>query len=236
VSDSSAQHNVAVRTVLARRSGAIAALAAIVAFAFGFAGVARAATSSDTSQFSVVAGSLSFGTSPDVPDMPTLTLNGQAQTLNATMGNFSVADATGSGSGWNVTVNGDSSASHSAVFKQYCPGPSACGSDGAAAYVSGGQTLAANSLTVSSSSASFTAQNGTTGTAPSFQCTSSACNVDSASAVKVISAASGAGMGTYQAGSWGASSLALSAPTTIRYLSNGEVYHLDLVWTLNTGP
>jgi hypothetical protein len=197
--------------------------------------LAQAATASDTTQFSVVAGSLSFSTAPDVPNMPTLTLNGQAQTLNATMNAFSVIDATGSASGWNVTVNGDSSGGKSAVFKQYCPGPSACGSDAAGAYVTGGQTLAANSLTLNSTSASVTALNSSTGTAPTLQC-SSACNVDSASAVKVLSAASGAGMGTWQAGSFTSSSLALSAPTTVQALSNGEIYHLDLVWTLTTGP
>jgi hypothetical protein len=79
---------------------------------------ACAVTASDTSQFSVTAGTLSFGTAPDVPSLPSLTLNGQSQTLNAQMNSFSVADGTGTGSGWNVTVNGDGSAGKSAVFKQ----------------------------------------------------------------------------------------------------------------------
>jgi hypothetical protein len=196
---------------------------------------AAAATASDTTQFSVVAGSLSFSTAPHVPNLPTLTLNGQAQTLNAAMNSFTVADATGSGSGWNVTVNGDASAGKSAVFKQYCPGPGACGLDPAAAYVAAGQTLAANSLTLNSTGATLSAQSGTTGTAPTFQC-GGGCAVDSAAADKVVSAASGAGMGTYQAGAFTATSLALSAPTTIRVLPAAELYHLDLVWTLATGP
>ena len=99
------------------------------------------------------------------------------------MANFSVADATGSGSGYNVTVAGDGP-SGSAVFKEYCPG-GACGSAG---YVTSGKTLAANSLTLNSTSATFSAQNGTTGTAPTHSC-NSGCFVDSASPVKVISAA-----------------------------------------------
>src|SRR3954453_18769555 len=77
--------------------------------------VAAAATANDTTQFAVTAGTLSFGTAPDVPAFPGLTLNGQSQTLNAQMNSSSVADATGSGSGWNVTVNGDGSAGKSVV-------------------------------------------------------------------------------------------------------------------------
>ena len=193
-----------------------------------------AGATSDTTQFAVNAGSLSFSTNPHVPTLPTLTLNGQAQTLNAQMNNFSVIDATGSGSGWNVTVQGDSSASHSAVFKQYCPSAT-CGTDTGPGYITGGATLAANSLTLASTGASFTAQNGTTGTAPAHQC-ASACNVDSGTAVKIVSAASGAGMGTYATSSWSGTSLALTAPTTIKVLQTNEVYHLDLVWSLNSGP
>jgi hypothetical protein len=222
----------AVRTTHRRARAIALGVAAINLLALCAAPGALAA--SDTTQFSVVAGSLSFGTSPDVPNISTLTLNGQSQTLNAQMNPFSVVDATGSGSGWNVTVAGDSSASHSDVFAQYCPGPGACGGD-PAGYVSGGASLAADSLTLSSTGAGFTAQNGTTGTAPTHQC-GSGCFVDHASAVKVLSAASGAGMGTWQASSWGASSLALAAPTTVKALPASEVYHLDLVWTLNTGP
>ena len=195
---------------------------------------ASAGATSDTTQFAVNAGSLSFSTNPHVPTLPTLTLNGQAQTLNAQMNNFSVIDATGSGSGWNVTVQGDSSASHSAVFKQYCPNAT-CGTDTGPGYVTGGATLAADSLTLNSTGASFTAQNGTTGTAPTHQC-ASACNVDSGTAVKIVSAASGAGMGTYATSSWSGTSLALTAPTTIKVLQTNEVYHLDLVWSLNSGP
>jgi hypothetical protein len=194
---------------------------------------AMAAPASDTTQFAVTAGALAFGTAPDVPNLPGLTLNGQAQTLNAAMNNFSVVDATGSGSGWHVSVQGDSSALHSAVFKQYCT-QALCGTD-ALGYVTSGSTLAADSLVLSSTGASFTALNGTTGTAPTHQC-GSGCNVDSASAVNVVSAATNAGMGTYSTASYGASSLALSAPTTVKSLPANEVYRVDLVWTLSSGP
>jgi hypothetical protein len=192
-----------------------------------------AATTENTTQFSVTAGALTFSTTPAMPTLSSITLNGQAQTTTTAMTNFGVADATGTGSGWNVTVAGQSGSGKSAVFAQYCP-TATCGSD-TLGYVPSGATLAANSLTLSSTGASLTGQSGTTGTAPTLQC-SSACNVDSASAVKVASAAVNAGMGTWLTGSFGASSLSLATPTTLKALSGGEVFRVNLLWTLSTGP
>jgi WxL domain surface cell wall-binding len=195
--------------------------------------ISSAATQEDKTQFSVTAGSLAFSTLPALPTLSAITLNGAAQTTNTTMTNFGVADATGSGSGWNTTVAGQTGGSKSAVFKQYCP-TATCGSD-PEGYVSGGATLSANSLTLTSTGASFAAQSGSTGTAPTLQC-SSACNVDSASAVKIASAAVSAGMGTWLTGSFSATSLSLSTPSTLKALANGEVYRVNLLWTLSTGP
>lgn len=211
------------------------ALAAIIALAVALpASSGAATTANDSTSFSVTAGSLAFSTAPAMPTLSAITLNGQAQTTNTTMTNFAVDDATGSGSGWNVTVNGNSAGGKSAVFKQYCPNAT-CGTDSGPGYVASGQTLAANSLTLNSTGASFTGQNGTTGTAPTLQC-SGACNVDSASAVKVASAATSAGMGTWASTGWSGTSLALNTPSTLKALQTGEVYRVDLVWTLNSGP
>jgi hypothetical protein len=211
------------------------ALAVVIAFAVALpASSGAATTANDTTSFSVTAGSLSFSTTPGMPTLAGITLNGQAQTTNTSMTNFAVDDATGSGSGWDVTVNGNSAGGKSAVFKQYCPNAT-CGSDTGPGYVAGGLTLAANSLTLSSTGASFTGQNGTTGTAPTLQC-GAACNVDSATAVKVASAASSAGMGTWATTGWSGTSLALSTPSTLRALLTNELYRADLVWTLNSGP
>jgi hypothetical protein len=197
---------------------------------------ALAATSSDTTQFSVTGGTLAFTTVPDAPAFPALTLNGQAQTLNATMGNFGVSDSTGSGAGWNVTVAGDNTATKSPVFKQYCTNAGGCGAH-PVGYVSGGFTLGQNSITLNSTSAGFSAQNGTTGTAPTHTC-NSGCFVDAAPAspVKVISAASGAGMGSYLTTGYTGTSLAAAAPSTVQALLANEVYRVDLLWTLGTGP
>jgi hypothetical protein len=210
---------------------------AVSAAAFAAAPAALGATSSDTTQFSVTAGTLAFtATTPDVPNLPALTLNGQAQTLNGTMNNFGVDDATGSGSGWNVTVSGDNAGGKSAVFKQYCPNAT-CGTDSGPGYVASGKTLAANTITLNSTSAGFSAQGGTTGTAPTHQC-NSGCNVDAppASPVKIVSAAASAGMGTWATTGWTATSIAANTPSTVQALQTNEVYRVDLLWTLGSGP
>jgi hypothetical protein len=177
----------------------------------------------------------SFSTAPTVPSLPTLTLNAHAQTLNATMNNFAVSLGLLETGGFNITVSGDASASHSAVFKVYCPGPSACSGD-PVGYVTGGSTLAAGSLTLNSTGASWS---GGPAMTPTLLC-NSGCALDTASPVKIASEASG-GLnvlgGTWTTSGWSATSAALSAPTTVLApLHAGEVYRVDLVWTLSTGP
>lgn len=172
--------------------------------------------------------SLEFVTAPKLPALPAVTLNAKAQTVTTTMNSFSVSDTRFTKSGWNVTVNGQSGTGKSAVFAQYCPKTS-CGTD-AAGYVTGGRTLPANSLQLSSSGATFT---GGTGSTPKLLCSTS-CNVDSATAVKVASAETSES--TWTAGSWSATSLKLSTPTTLRVLANEEVYRVNILWTLATGP
>ncbi len=177
-----------------------------------------------------VGNAFDFDPAPDVPDLPGLTLNGRSQTTTKQMNNFGVNDTTASPAGWNVTVLGDSTAGKSAVFKQYCT-QTTCGSD-PAGYVSGGRTLVANSLTLNSTGASWT---GGAGTAPTFSC-NSGCFVDHATATKIASAVSGQGRGLWSTTGFGASSLSLGTPTTLRILPANEQYHVDLVWSLNSGP
>jgi WxL domain surface cell wall-binding len=209
------------------------ALAAALAACAVCASPAVGATQEDKTQFSVTAGSLSFSTVPAMPTLASVTLKGEAQTTNTTMTNFGVSDATGSGSGWNATVEGQAGSGKSAVFAQYCP-KAKCGAE-SEGYIGGGATLAANSLTLNSTGASFSGQNGSTGTAPELKC-STACNVDHASAVKIASAAVNAGMGTWLTGGWSGTSLALSTPSTLKTLPSEEVYRVNLLWTLSTGP
>src|SRR5689334_8217635 len=158
-----------------------------------------------------------------MPNLSAVTLNAKSQTVNTTMTNFSVSDTRGTKSGWNVTVAGQGGEKRSAVFAQFCPKPK-CGED-AEGFVAGGKTLPANSLKLNSSGAKFT---GGSGTAPTLQC-AAGCNMDSASAVKVASAATGgAGEGTWSTSGWSATSLGLSVATTLRALPAEEVYRVNL--------
>jgi len=168
-----------------------------------------------------------------MPTLSAVTLKGEAQTTHTTMNNFAVQDATGSGSGWNVTVEGQTGSGKSAVFKQYCP-ETKCGSE-SKGYITGGSELAANSLTLNSTGASFTAEHESTGTAPVFVC-AAGCNMDHATGVKLAHAEAAAGMGTWATTGFSATSLSLATPSTLKILPEKEVYHVDLLWTLSTGP
>jgi hypothetical protein len=181
-------------------------------------------------------GTLGFDVAPATPALPTVTLNGEAQKTNAKMNDLAVDDTTGSSSGWNVTVKGDTSAGKSPVFKQYCSnGAEKCGADAANAYVGGGRELPADSLQLNTTGASWSTTGGS-GTAPAFQCNSPTCPVDASSATKIVSTASGGGLGPWSTSGLSASSLALSTPTTMYALPANEVYRVNLLWTLATGP
>lgn len=211
-----------------QRARLVAAAAAVAALAAP-AG-ALAATQNDTTQFSVTGGTLTFSSAPDLPNLPAVTVNGSSQNTTAQMTNFTVTDATGSGAGWNVTVNGDATGGKSAVFKACCPNAS-CGTDSGPGYVAGGATLAADSLVLNSTSATFSPAT----SAPTHQC-NSGCNVDHGTAVKVVSAATNNGMGAFATSGWGASSLTLTTPANLAALQTNEVYRLDLLWSLTSGP
>ena len=177
-------------------------------------------------------GALGFDVAPATPALPAVTLKGQAQTTNATMSNFAVDDTT-SGTGWNVTVAGNANTGKSPVFKRYCPNPT-CGADAGPGYITGGATLPAGSLTLNSTGASWSTVGGA-GAAPAFQC-GAGCPVDASSATKIVSTASGAGLGPWKSSGFSATSLALSTPSTLRALPESEVYRVDLLWTLSSGP
>src|SRR4051794_9636919 len=131
----------------AKATRTLVAAATAVSMLAGGSSALAATSQSDTTQFAVTAGTLSFTTVPDAPAFSALTLNGQAQTLNATMGNFGVSDSTGSGAGWNVTVAGDNTATKSPVFKEFCTNGGGCGAH-PARYVTSGYTLRQKSITL----------------------------------------------------------------------------------------
>ena len=77
---------------------------------------------------------------------------------------------------------------------------------------------------------------GGSGTAPELKCKAS-CNVDSASAVKVVSRAEGLSVGgTWKASGFSATSLSLKLASTLRALKSEEIYRVNILWTLSTGP
>jgi hypothetical protein len=175
---------------------------------------------------------LRFATPPALPSLPAVTLNARPQTTQAAMTSFAVEDTRLSKSGWNVTAQGETGAGKSAVFAEYCP-KAKCGTN-AEGFVAGGQSLPADSLTLNSGGASFT---GGLGTAPTLQC-ATPCDIDNASAVKIASGGSGvtASEGTWTAGGFSGSSLELTTATTLRALPNEEVYRVNILWTLSSGP
>ncbi|HEV3284647.1 MAG TPA: WxL domain-containing protein [Solirubrobacteraceae bacterium] len=175
------------------------------------------------------AGSLTFAKVPALPTLTAVTLNAKSQTVTTAMTNFAVSDTRGTKSGWNVTVAGQSGVGKSAVFARYCP-KAKCASD-AEGYVAGGAKMAAGSLTLASTGAKLT---GGSGSAPTLQC-AVACALDSAAPVKILSGAAGAEL-TWTTSGFSATSLSLAVPTTLRALATEEVYRVDLLWTLATGP
>ncbi len=191
--------------------------------------LAAAETHEDHTSFSVTAGSLSFSEAPALPTLSGVTLNGEAQTTNTTMTNFKVKDATGTGSGWHVSVSGHEGSGLKSKFTQYCP-EAACGTVG---YVASGHELAANSLKLNSTGASFEPA----GNAPTFEC-ASGCALDTGNetANKVVSAAVNKGMGNYKAKGWSSESLQLTTPAELYALPAHEVYRVDILWTLSSGP
>ncbi|HZL48886.1 MAG TPA: PKD domain-containing protein [Solirubrobacteraceae bacterium] len=181
-----------------------------------------------------------FTTSPTLPVLPSVVLNGEPRTTTTTMSNFTVDDARGgAGAGWNVTVASLATVGTtvSEKFKEYCNSASPCGPNAAERYVSGGRELPANSLTLKKIAASFTALPGATGSAPALECASE-CHIDHSTPEKVASAAAGgAGKGGWQTTGFTGASLSLATPMNLYVLPNAnEVYRVDIVWTLNSGP
>lgn len=207
---------------------------------------ARAITVTDETTVEILPGALEFHQDPDAPDFGDVTLDGTLQTRSVAMSDHIVKDATGSGSGWNVTVEGDTGPGQSPVLAEYCTdGAAANGCDdidghGTAGpgYVSGGEAFAAESMALDSSGAATDPVSGTTGPAPAFDC-SGGCPVDAPEATRIEHASADAGMGRWQA-DFESDSLVLTIPTTTKVVdaegAGNKVYKVDLLFSLNSGP
>jgi hypothetical protein len=179
---------------------------------------------------SSMATTVALTTAPNLPTLTGVTLNGQSQSTFTIWSNAMQITSSGTNSGWNLTVNGNSAAGKSAVFKEYCPNAT-CGSHSGPGYIAGGFTLPAGSLTMNTSGASWT----TAAPRPTYQCSVTPfCTVDQATATKVVSASTSVALGTWTGS--GSTVLTLATPASMRKLQTNEVYRLDMVWTLSSGP
>ena len=120
-----------------------------------------------TSTVVLTAGTLSLS-APTVGNFGTVTLDGSAKTTSATVSTFSVNDARGSGAGWNVTVQ-------------------------ATQFTMTGHTLPMGSIAMPAPTVAKA--DATSNAVPSI--TAGPYVIDSASAVKISSAAVDSGMGSY---------------------------------------
>lgn len=169
-----------------------------------FGGVSHAATSTATAaSVQVGGGNLSIAAVNPTVDFGTVTLSGSAQTVNKTVGDVNETDLTGTGAGWHVTVK-------------------------ASQFASGSYSLPVGSLQLAAPTA-ITKTGGTTSAAPVTQ-TGAPWVIDTASAVPVLSAATGTGMGTYTSTFGG--NLSLTVPAN----AYAGTYSSTLDWQIITAP
>lgn len=191
------------------RRATLLLLSSVVALATT-ASVARA----DDTNVTVTGGDLTLG-SITTGDFGGITLNGAAQSTTATMNAFSVTDARGTGLGWNVTVSASS-------FKEYASGE----------YVASGKTLGTSRLTMAAASAAkvdVSSSGLPSMTSGTYTLDADANSDGTSDAVKIASAASGDGMGSYTITP---GQLGLSVPANVF----AKTYRSDVTVTLSTGP
>lgn len=177
----------------------------------------------------LVGGILSL-TSPSVTtSFPASQLNGQVQTLNASLSSMSVVDATGTFNGWNVTAQA-SQLTEQAPSSGFTTGTTAL-------------TLPSNSLVLNTSGGSITADSGSkpvsVSNGPIFE--SSGQPIDSSSSVALLEAKQSYGAGTYKVTfPTNALQLTLNPATTevdtINYPSSPTPYTSTITFTISSAP
>jgi hypothetical protein len=191
------------------RKAALVLLSSVIALTTA-ASVAQA----DDTNVAVTGDSLTLGAIA-TSDFGGITLNGAAQSSTATMDAFSVTDSRGTGVGWNVTVSASS-------FKEYADG----------AYVTSGKTLGTSRFTMAEAAAAkidATSSGLPTMTAGTYTLDADANTDGTSEAVKIASAATGDGMGSYTITP---GQLGLSVPASVY----AKTYRSDVTVTLSTGP
>lgn len=183
---------------------------AIAAATMATATIARA----DDSNVTITGDSLALG-AISTSDFAGITLNGAAQSTTATMSGFSVTDPRGTGLGWNVTISASS-------FKEYASG----------AYVESGKTLGTSRFSMATATvakADATSSDAPVMTAGTYTLDADADSDGTSEAVKIASAGTNAGMGSYTVAP---GQLGLSVPASVY----ANTYRSDVTVTLSTGP
>ncbi len=188
---------------------ALLALSASLSFS-GAAHAAGGATSAALTQ-----GSLTI--SGGAPGTFTAALTGANQTVNTSLAPYTVTDATGSGSGWNVTAQ-------ATQFTCVVSTDVGC--------KTGFTTLPLSSLTIAPPAAACAS--GSTCTGSPTVSISAATAIDGASAIKMLSAAANTGVGSFTVtpGTVGSGQLALAIPGN----ALATTYHSTLTITVISGP
>jgi hypothetical protein len=191
-----------------------------------YGGQIFAATSgTTTATLGVQGGSLSITAPAVTTDFGNITLTTGSQVANASIGTLSVVDATGSGAGYKVMVQ-------ASQFTEVTPGGGWAGGTSA-------KTLPLSSLKLGVPS-SVTAVGGTTSPAPAVQI-GAATVIDSGSQVKLLSAAVGNGMGSYDV-AFAANALGLTVDVATaqvdptNYSGVPTPYASTITWSIVTGP
>lgn len=140
-----------------------------------------------------------------------ITLNGTQQTTTATWSTSNISDARGTGAGWNLSLN-------LTQFKQH---------DGTA-YVVSGKSLAASSMKVTTAPV-VSQVDSTSSPASTVTPVAATTALDTASAVKLLSAAVNGGMGSYSFSN-------MTSTLTVPANAYAATYKADATVSLNSTP
>ncbi|GKU83582.1 WxL domain-containing protein [Niallia sp. NCCP-28] len=179
--------------------------------AFTIAATAFSTTSfASTTSSSVTGGNLSGGNITFEP--LSATLNGSQVSSLANWSITDITDARGTGAGWNISLT-------LSQFKEV---------DGNGDYVSGGKELAANSLKVSTIP-TIAQVDATSSDVSTITPVVAGTSLDTESAIKILTAQTDGGMGSYTFGN-------LGVELTIPANAYAKTYKTEATVTLNTAP
>jgi hypothetical protein len=204
-----------------RKSYALRALAvALAAGILALPGGTGAFAAGGSTTLTITAGTLTL--SGAAPGTFTASLTGSDQQVYSTLGTFTGADLTGTGAGWNITFQATQFSCTNGTDSG-CP--------------SGGDSLPTGSLLIAPPTVACHALTSCVGRAakPSISIASNSA-VDGGSAVKVASAATNAGMGTYDFTPGNTNGANTGLQLAIPSYAYATTYHSTLTVSIVSGP